>query len=302
MKKILVPCDFSDPAVQAFRFAVEIARQSKGEVILLHVVDLPVMYDTILMPTLYFEADALKDMKAKAEKDFVGMQSKWAKDFLSIRSFVEFGSAASTISSFIKAQRIDLAVMGTKGASGLKEFFVGSNTEKIVRWSPVPVIAVKESTKASSIRNIVFPTTLGESEEEENLTMKVKALQDFFKAKLHLVYINTPVNFNYDVRTKKELKEFARRFMLKNFTLNVYNDFSAEAGVMNFAHELGADMIAMATHSRKGLNHFMNGSIAEDIVNHVDCPIWTCSTKLYLSQREDGPTKEVQKQLAESEL
>ncbi|MEQ9415281.1 MAG: universal stress protein [Cyclobacteriaceae bacterium] len=168
---------------------------------------------------------------------------------------------------------MDLLVMGTKGASGLKEFFVGSNTEKIVRWSPVPVIAIKQSVKASSIKNIVFPSTLHDDEEE--LTMRVKALQAFFKAKLHVVNINTPANFRTDVVTRKQMKDFAKRFMLKDYTLNVYNDLNEELGVANFIKEVKGDMVAMSTHGRKGLNHLMSGSIAEDVVNHIECPIWT---------------------------
>ena len=50
MKKILVPCDFSDSAVQAFKFAVEVANQSKGEVLLLNVVELPVIHENMRAP------------------------------------------------------------------------------------------------------------------------------------------------------------------------------------------------------------------------------------------------------------
>jgi hypothetical protein len=109
--------------------------------------------------------------------------------------------------------------------------------------------------------------------------MKVKSLQEFFNAKLHILYVNTPAAFRRDTITKKDLSDFAKRFMIKNFTLNVFNDLDQESGVINFAYEIGADMIAMATHGRKGLNHLMNGSIAEDIVNHLGCPIWTCTEK-----------------------
>jgi hypothetical protein len=89
-----------------------------------------------------------------------------------VSSFIEFGGATPTIRDFIKAQKVDLIVMGTHGASGLKEFFVGSNTEKIVRTSDVPVISIKGSVKYSSIKNIVFPNTLDMDQEE--LTLKVK--------------------------------------------------------------------------------------------------------------------------------
>ena len=275
MKRILVPCDFSEPAVQAFKFAVEIANQSKGELLLLHVVEIPVIHDSVMMPAFSFEETYLKEMKTRAEKDFKKMREKWAKEGPKIRTFIQFGAPTPTISRVAEEEKADIIVMGTKGASGLKEFFVGSNTEKVVRWSSIPVITIKKSVKGTSIKNIVFPSAM---DEDEDLTMRVKALQDFFKATLHVLYINTPANFRTDVISRQKLKDFAKRFMLKNFTLNVYNDISEEAGVAHFTKEVKGDLIALATHGRKGLSHLMSGSIAEDMVNHIDCPIWTWKT------------------------
>lgn len=273
MKKILVPCDFSDSAVQAFKFAVDIASQNNGEIVLLNVVEIPVVHDSVMMPALSYEETYLKEMKDRADKDFAKMKSKWAKNGPKITTYVQYGATTPTISRFVEEHKISLVIMGTKGASGLKEFFVGSNTEKIVRWCPVPVISIKNAVKASGIKNIVFPSTL--HDDEEKLTMKVKALQDFFKAKLHVLYINTPANFRTDVVNHERLEAFAKRFMLKNYTLNVYNDLNEESGVANFSKEVNGNMIAMATHGRKGLSHLMSGSIAEDVVNHIECPIWT---------------------------
>jgi hypothetical protein len=109
--------------------------------------------------------------------------------------------------------------------------------------------------------------------------MSVKALQNFFKAKIHIVWINTPTNFTRDTITQKRLNAFAKRFMLKEHTINIFNDPYEEAGVINFTKEINGDMIAMGTHGRKGLAHLMSGSVAEDVVNHVDCPIWTYAIK-----------------------
>ncbi|MEY4931512.1 MAG: hypothetical protein RI909_2236 [Bacteroidota bacterium] len=273
MKKILVPCDFSDPAVQAFKMAVDIANQSNGEVVLLNVIELPVMHESVLMPTLSFEEAFIKDMKAHAEKNFAKMKDKWAKEGPKVSSFVEFGAIVPAIRDFVKDKKVDLIVMGTHGASGVKEFFIGSNTEKIVRTAGVPVMAIKKQIKLSSIKNIVYPTT-GDTNHEE-LILQVKTLQNFFKATLHVLYVNTPSSFKRDLEIKPQLKAFAKRFMLKDYTLNVWNDFNEEEGLKNFVLETKADLVAMATHGRRGLNHLMSGSIAEDAVNHINCPIWT---------------------------
>ena len=273
MKRILVPCDFSDPAAQAFKFAVEIALKSRGEIFLLNVVEVPVMHETVLMPTLYFEQSLMNEMKASADKKFQKMKDKWGSEGITVSTHVEFGVTITSIRQFIEEKKIDLVVMGTHGATGAREFLIGSNTEKIVRTSLVPVIAIKKSSKLPNIKNIVFPNDL--DLENEHLTLKVKELQNFFKATLHILYINSPSFFQRDVDTKMRLKDFAKRFMLKDYTLNVYNDVDQENGINNFTREVKGDLIALATHGRRGISHLISGSIAEDVVNHVDCPIWT---------------------------
>jgi hypothetical protein len=80
------------------------------------------------------------------------------------------------------------------------------------------------------------------------------------------------------LRTKDEMdlmEEFARHYKLTQYTRNTRNDFNEPDGIINFAHEVKADMIAMGTNGRRGVAHLFMGSVAEDVVNRVDCPIWT---------------------------
>jgi nucleotide-binding universal stress UspA family protein len=277
MKKILVPCDFSKQAVNALQFALDVASESKGEVHLLNVIELPTMYDTTLMPVLSFEEQLLKELEDNAEKHFRKLKEKHLQEGVNIKSYVKFGNPYQMITDYASENKIDLIVMGTHGSNGIREVLIGSNTEKIVRSATVPVIAIKDRVDIKSIKNIVFPNTL--AKDSEDLIMKVKALQHFFNATLHIVWINTLNNFTRDTITYQRLNEFVKRFMIKDFTLNVFNDPYEESGVINFAHMIRADMIAMGTHGRKGIAHFLNGSIAEDVVNHVDCPMWTYAIK-----------------------
>jgi nucleotide-binding universal stress UspA family protein len=277
MKKILVPCDFSKPAVNAFRFALDIAAQSKGTVYLLNVIELPVLHDTVLMPVLNFEAELLKELQEKADKSFEKIIAKYATENVKVVGKVLFGSVSLLITDFAKTEKIDLVIMGSHGASGIREFVIGSNAEKMVRNSMVPVLVVKDYSKGS-INNIVFPNTL-ETENQEALTMKVKGLQAFFKAHLFIVWINTPVNFTSDTETFKRLEAFAKRFMLKDYSLHVFNHRDEEAGILEFASRVKGDIIAMANHGRKGVSHLLNGSLAEDVVNHTRGLVWTYSLK-----------------------
>ena len=277
MKKILVPCDFSDEALQAYEFAMNIAVQSAGEVFVLKVIDLPVSYETSFgAPVYYFDDSVLKELQAQALGDFERMRNKstqkGAASFCTLH-----GPVTLMIRQFIDDNKIDLVVMGTKGASKWKEYLIGSNTEKIVRFSNVPVFAVRKSFELKQIKNIVFPTAL--QLNQPDFVNHVKELQSFFNATLHVLLVNTPYNFKRTKDDKELLEEYAKHYNLKNYTLNLYDDYYAEDGIINFTHNIKADMIAMATHGHKGLAHMFIGSVAEDVVNHVDCPIWTYSLK-----------------------
>ena len=276
MQKILVPCDFSEQAINAVRFALDLADNTTREVHLLHVIELPVIHDSMLMPTLSFEATLLGDLNQQALERFEKLKKDLGSS-IPVITKVAYGSTSLMILDYIEELKIDLVIMGTKGASGLRELIIGSNAEKIVRISPCPVITVRKECQLQAIKNIVFPNSLEDHQEE--LVSRIKVLQDFFKATLHLVWVNTPGNFISDSVTLPRLTEFVNRFKLKDYTLNVFNDITEESGVINFAHRVKADLIVMGTHGRRGLNHVLSGSVAEDVVNHIDCPIWTFTLK-----------------------
>jgi nucleotide-binding universal stress UspA family protein len=276
MKKILVPCDFSNTAVQAFRFACQAAALSKGEVFLLNVIELPSLHSSMLVPIQAYENAFLKEIKTKAHRNFEKLKEKWGGK-VKVHLFVEHGSVTEGVRRFVDKKKIDLIVMGTHGSSGLKEFTVGSNAEKLVRSSSVPVIAIKKFVNISSLKSIVVPTDLNGVKKE--FVTSIQTLQKFLKARLHLLYVNVPSNFTPDHSSEKRLIEFARNNQLKNCSIHIYNDIDEESGIMNFSAKFKNKIIAMSTHGRKGLNHLMRGSVAEDVVNHIDCPIWTLSEK-----------------------
>jgi nucleotide-binding universal stress UspA family protein len=275
MKKILVPCDFSEPAVEAFRFAIDLAARSQGKVIVLKVIDLPnVTYGASIDMSIYnYSPTLLKDLEEDAKKSYKKMFDKFGKKTRNISFVVVQGPTSIMIRDYIEDNKIDLVVMGTHGTSGMEEFLVGSNTEKIVRFSNAPVIAIRNAVSISSIKNIVFPTTL--ELNQTDFIKKLKSLQEYFGATLHVVHLNTPFSFIREI----ELKEYANHYKLSKCTLNIRNERYEPDGIISFVKEVKADMLAMPTHGRRGLSHFINGSIAEDVVNHVECPIWTYKLK-----------------------
>ncbi len=276
MKRILVPCDFSPTAKEAYTFALNLAGLTDAEVMVVKAIDFPFMYETAYAEVTYFDPGFLLDLQRDAEQNFVELK-KGHKRQDKITLHVSQGSVTQVIQNAIKNLRADVVVMGTNGSSGFKEYMIGSNTEKIVRFSPVPVIAIRQAVLTASIQNIVVPTTLERNQHE--LMNKIKELQLLFNAKLHILVVNTPIRMARTEDRQAALADFAKHYDLSNYTVNIRDDYNEEDAILSFTKEIGGDLIAMGTHARKGLAHLFMGSISEDVVNHGSCPIWTMAKK-----------------------
>ncbi|WP_035333787.1 universal stress protein [Dyadobacter crusticola] len=275
MKNILVPCDFSKASEQALRFAIEIAALSHGRVIVLHVINLTPNYIETLEVNPYHDnsMSILAELKQQATADFDELRQRVNTGNVPLKFVIEQGLINHAVLKSIHQQDADMVIMATSGASGLSEILVGSNTEKIVRSSPVPVFAVHKSQKVEHIRNIIFPTTV--ELNKSALIGKVKALQTFFNARLHLLHVKTTESKQKDQELKVALENFARFYGLENYTVAVKHGKTEEDGIIKFARQLEFSIIAMSTHGHTGLTHLMLGSIAEDVVNHCPEAVWT---------------------------
>lgn len=278
MKKILVPVDFSEQSMNAFRFALDLAARAGGGIGLLHVVPLPVLKSP-LIDMKDFKKTLIEELEQAAHLQFLKMMHEYNSENITVETEVIIANDLhKTIIDYAKRENFDLLIMGTKGAKGIREWMVGSNAEKIVRSAPIPVIAVKDYIPGLRIKNIVFPNTL-DTNNQEDLLMKIKALQNLFQARLHIIWVNTPSVFKPDHEIRQRLNAFAQRFMLKDYDINVFNFTDEEAGILEYTRQVNGDLIAMGTHGLKGLAHLISGSIAEDVVNHVEYPVWTYCTK-----------------------
>ncbi|MGV9003071.1 universal stress protein [Flavobacterium sp.] len=271
MKKILVPTDFSDHAYFAIKVASEIAKKNDGEVILLHMLELPQQAGDALgvgheLPEIMlFKNAALNKLEELADDPCL--------DGLTVSTVIQFELAFDGIMNISKINNVDLVVMGSHGASGFKEMFIGSNAEKVVRNSEVPVLIIKKDTATFNIDKFVFASDF--TDEIKTPFRKVVEFANEFGAELHLVMINTPSNFKPTHLSHQIMDDFISNFTIRKFSKHIYNDTNVENGILNFANHINADLIGMSTHGRKGLAHFFNGSISEDLVNHSARPVVT---------------------------
>jgi nucleotide-binding universal stress UspA family protein len=278
MKKILVPTDFSRHAEHALKVAAQIARENDGEIYLLHMLELPHVSDngigesnavgsTTDVPEVMFFME-------KTRERFEETLNESYLQGINVVEAIQFDRAFEGIMKHTKKHNIDLIVMGSHGANGFREMFIGSNTEKVVRTADVPVLVIKKEQEGFNPKKLVFASDF--SDEIKKPFAKVVDFANSFNAELQLVFINTPNDFKSTHAAEKMIHDFVSGFTLKNnYAIHVYNDVNVEKGILHFANSINADLIGMCTHGRKGLAHFFNGSISEDLVNHAVRPVVT---------------------------
>jgi len=278
MKTILVPTDFSPAANAATKVAITLAKQFKSTIILLHVLE-GVDENSFNVEGEASASSSWEDrlfnmkMIEKGRKLLNQATNAVTETGVNAKSILRLGNAYHGMQSIITDQKVDVVVMGTEGSNGFQELVVGSNTEKVVRRSAVPVISVNKRSLVESLKSIVWATSL--KEEDLNIPVVLKKLMDQDDTIVHLVRINTPGLFFSDTIVKSKLAAFAQKMKLRKFTINVFNDHNEEEGIIRFASGINADLIALSTHGRRGLSHLLNGSIAEDVVNHSKRPVMT---------------------------
>jgi nucleotide-binding universal stress UspA family protein len=271
MKKILIPTDFSKYADEAIEVGAQIAKKNDSEIILIHMLELPgQMNDAITGATSIPE---IMLFKRKAEETLKNIKNRPYLAGVKVTEVVRLDGAYHGINNYNKQHDIDLIIMGSHGATGINEILVGSNTEKVVRQSETPVLVIKNKINDFKIQNIVFASDF--SNEIKKPFQKVIDFAKLFESKLNLVMICTPNSFKSTSAARKIISDFVADFNMPEYSFEIYNENNIEKGIINYANEKDADLVAFGTHGRTGLNHFFSGSISEDLVNHAQKPVLT---------------------------
>jgi nucleotide-binding universal stress UspA family protein len=314
LNKILVPTDFSDAARTSYAFAVELTRKYGGTIDLLHVIPmfrylnesisrlgLPINLDKDIYPHLITESEErLKD-------EFLANIPEPQRG----NAIVQVDMKASDAIIFLAAKKnVDLIVMGATGVRG-RDILWGSTTEKVVRNSTVPVLAVPEVAMPKDIHRILVPSDY--SELSFNSIRGAVSMADSLNAEITVLHVlelhgslaeNEPRPAGSDEMEVIRGKIIARldNWMLKHpeFKLSLKSDngnlaiistrggnpksvqlsvvvtkaVSAHAEIIEYADE-HADMVVLTTHGRSGLSHMFLGSTTEKVVQATNKPVLT---------------------------
>lgn len=264
MKKILVPTDFSDTANKAAEMAAAIAKKTDARIYLLHVINL-LEYggEDETAKQLFVMKLVKKKMDALIKKPFF--------KGVNVVVALQYDLVYDQIFRNAREHEIDLIVMGTHGSSGVKELFLGSNTQKIVRMAKCPVLTVKELPKSFEFDNMVFASDF--SVEAQKAFWEISEFAALYKSKIHLLRVCTVSDFEHTDIAIERMEKFAKKAHLKDYTVNIYNSNFIESGIIGFSNSIGANLISIGTHGRTGFDLLISGSKTEKVVNHSNIPI-----------------------------
>lgn len=283
-KNILWPSDFSESSFKVLPYLELFNKKIGIKVHILHVLrDLADYYAPFLSdPIFYLRLD--KETTERAKKDLKKTVEKLRQMGIASVGSLRRGTPYIEIVRFAKENGCDLIIMGSKGLTGFEYLLIGSVAEKVTRKSPIPVLTVREETKFPQIKKILYPTDLSETSYAAfDLAL---SLSELFDAEIHLLHV-----LELLAGGKKKAKALLEDTQFENIASSlkgvmkeeegiplkkhVIRGFDAGYSIPEFADEIDADIIVMATHGRSGFSHVLLGSVSEKVMKLSPKPLLT---------------------------
>lgn len=274
MKNVLLPTDFSENSWNAIKYALHFFEKAKCNFYLLHVNRLSTIAvdDTSYVMT----QEVIEDMYVKPSKEKLkqvlkriskGFTKNEKHKFYTITDnnfFIE------SIRKQVEEKQIDVIVVGTKGATGLKKYIVGSNTGDIITKVHCTTLVIPENTTYKKPKEIAFPTDYSLLYNLEILE-PISEMLDAFKSSLRVLHISKKKeDLNISQQKNKELLE--DYFNSHEHSFHFLTDKKVEDAIQCFVQSRDIDMIAMVA---KNLNYFQKilfHPTVEEISYHTDVP------------------------------
>ncbi len=285
MKRILVPTDFSDCATAAAQVAIDIAQKANAEIHFIHFCEpsADVRHVTIrgeVQPSLHHRNK--EESKARTALDELVVLA----EHQGVRAIPQlvFTKNDEGIEDYIKPLNIDLLVMGSHGASGIRELVIGSTTQHVIRLSPVPVLVVKRRERPFVLNHIVYASDF--KTDYIKPFRHILELAKLWSSQIHLLYINTPLNFHETKDVLSDMKRFMQSFKNAAYVSHVYDAIDEERGIHQFTNSHPADLVALTTHGHTGFVKMLTSSLTESLVNHEVVPVLVMNLRLLEEPKE----------------
>lgn len=269
MKTILIPTDYSETAGNALQYAIELAKFSSAKIILMHAYQVPV--PTGEVPIMMISPKELKEENQKRIKLLEKKVKEQTEGKIKTETVVREGFTIDEITNVIKKKRVDLVVMGIKGAGKVSQTLIGSHTSSLIKKTQAPVLVIPADAKFKEIKKIALAHNYSEIANEKALN-KFKKFAKMFNAKVLVVDVEKPsVVPTYENEVsgetlEKSLKD-TEHVMFFSSAKNI------EDGLNEFAEDHNCDWLAMIPHTHNIFDRVLHKSNTKKMVFHTHIPL-----------------------------
>lgn len=286
MKKILFPTDFSPAAENAFVYALRLAKRTNATVTTFHSYQLPSLEKTHLPVTIQEVYESINLEEFENYNDSIPRLRQIAEEQgltdVVVNHVMEEGAPKESIIRLAKREEVDLIVMGTTGASGFKEIFLGSVAAEVMENAPCPVLAVpKEAKFDGRIDRVGFMTEF-KGEEKKAL----KWLSDWlapFEADIYCLHVDQAHIEPLAHRMDNLKLDFLNQ---RHIHFDVVDATNFEDAVTGYLTEHRIDMLAMVIHKRNFLQELFNYSMTKKMAYHLKTPIMAMQAGMFAMGRK----------------
>jgi len=265
MRKIIIPTDFSKNAQAAMDFAISNFNDPDTEFWLTHVYRMPYSGAVVSIDLdNLLKEDREEDMK----KELAAVRERFPG--LHIKGHTIQGTFIDVISKIVENESIEMIVMGTTGATGAKGVLLGSNAANVVKHAKVPVLLYPNDCGVKSMNKVVFASDLKHVKGYKTF----KPIRQIVKeagAKLDILHLE-----NYDdglIDMERESLLLDTIFVDLPHGFHVKELKLAEEDILDYAHEAGADLIAVVARNYGFFERIVHRSTSRKLSMLTDVPL-----------------------------
>ena len=266
--KVLVPLDFSDCSANALRGAINLARKSGAELVLLHAYHVPVPHveagaSAIVQPLI-------EGYEESVESDFKQLEEKVTElSEVTYQHRIVHGFATDAIRNVAESEDVDLIIMGTKGASGLIGKFIGSITSQVIKEANKPVLAIPGNADLKEIGRIALATD-NKPVNSRNTFGAVVELSQLYDAEIHIL------NIQEDESHRLESGDQVIHQLLPEGVKHSYHccsNPSIEEGILQYIQEEDIQLVAILPRHHSMFERIFTTSLTEKLAFHTSVPL-----------------------------
>lgn len=272
MKNILLPTDFSKNALNAIEYAVQLFKNDNCTFHLLHTYT-PMAYNSATLADGYSTMLIEEATRKNSENALAEIEDQLKQKFNNPKHIFEKRSAfnllTNEIEAIVKERTIDLIIMGTKGATGAQEVFLGTNTMYTIKKSKCAVVAVPEGFTYTDPKDVLFPTDFKFSIENKFLPL-LKSICTSHKSRLSIlnIYLGKPLESS-QMETKDKLEEFFRN---NTYLFQEMENIDIAEAVEQFQIKHKIDFLIMIQNKHSFFENLIFKPVVTQMVYHTNVP------------------------------